>query len=801
MTFTLQTDSVTFNSKPTPKDISAIKPRLAGSEPVGLTLSEFEKKILSGITYTPAVLEGGFKAENWKYQQIFCIDIDNEDKTTPKAKKGEKSEKKQSPTPLDVREVLKRCESFDIMPALIYETFSSTSQWLKFRIVFICSEVISDGAKRDFIQNGLQEIFPECDSTCKNRDRLFFGGKSTLYINENAVYSFDSIAQLGKAVSKPAQIKQTKAHINNDLDRLKAEFDFLGYIRAFGSRETKAGRLIRFNPCPICGHNDDFYYYPETNSFKCFGASGNVGGSVIDFIMHTRNLDRTSAIQYFKYDLCGISRNEDKAVFRKNCMVKNAEDKGIVTSGELPPYIYEKYDKNGDFISYAISCPILADFIRNNSNYIFVRDRATDFTRCYWYRNGCYCLISEQELKGYIKKHITDFDNTLLRMRDVTEVFNNLMCDLCFVNEELLNGNENIINFQNGLLYLDTLELKEHTPDIYSTIQIPCNWNPSKSIISGAPVFESFIDTFTGGDREKKKFLLQYMGVCLSNIKGYRIKKALFMTGAGNTGKSQLKMLTEKLLGNGNSAAIDLTELEQRFGTSKLYGKRLSGSSDMSYMSVNELKIFKQITGGDSIFAEFKGKPAFEFVYKGLLWFCTNRLPKFGGDRGNWVYDRIITLSCNNVIPHEKQDKLLLDKMYAEREAIVYMAIMGAKEVLANGHNFDIPSESLKQREEYKKENSPVATFFDECCVMRKSQKITDSCTTKKMHDVFKAWCMDNNKGYAVTSREFKKELEQILGTDELTKRLHGQNYYIFTLTIACKQDYVRVYGCDSIVS
>ena len=86
--------------------------------------------------------------------------------------------------PLDVAEVLKRCGSWNIAPALIYETFSSTPQWLKFRIVFISSEVITDGTQRDLIQLGLQEIFPECDSSCKNRDRLFFGGKSTLYIDE-----------------------------------------------------------------------------------------------------------------------------------------------------------------------------------------------------------------------------------------------------------------------------------------------------------------------------------------------------------------------------------------------------------------------------------------------------------------------------------------------------------------------------------------------------------------------------------------------------------------------------------------
>ena len=36
-------------------------------------------------------------------------------------------------------------------------------------------------------------------------------------------------------------------------------------------------------------------------------------------------------------------------------------------------------------------------------------------------------------------------------------------------------------------------------------------------------------------------------------------------------------------------------------------------------MTVDELKTFKKITGGDSLFAEFKGQQAFEYTYSGLL--------------------------------------------------------------------------------------------------------------------------------------------------------------------------------------
>ena len=134
--------------------------------------------------------------------------------------------------------------------------------------------------------------------------------------------------------------------------------------------------------------------------------------------------------------------------------------------------------------------------------------------------------------------------------------------------------------------------------------------------------------TLTNGDAAIRQLLLEFMGACISNVKGWRMKKALFLVGEGDTGKSQLKSLVERLLGTGNYIGIDLTEIEARFGTGALYGTRLAGSSDMSFLTVAELKTFKKITGGDSLFAEFKGQQGFEFTYGGLLWFCMNRLPK-----------------------------------------------------------------------------------------------------------------------------------------------------------------------------
>ena len=416
----------------------------------------------------------------------------------------------------------------------------------------------------------------------------------------------------------------------------------------------------------------------------------------------------------------------------------------------------------------------------------------------YVYDGGVYRLYAPEMLKGAIKRYIEDFNEELVKMSVVNEVYQLLTTDLNYIPMDALNTDESIINFENGLLDLSSGEpiLMPHSPDVYSTIQIPCRWTGEAT---PTPVFDMYMHTLTGGDEAVTKLLLEFMGACLSNIRGYRMKKSLFLVGPGNSGKSQLKALCERLLGRDNFTGIDLKEIEARFGTSSIYGMRLAGSSDMRYMTVSELNAFKLLTGGDCVFAEFKGEQQFKYTYCGLLWFCMNKLPHFGGDTGAWVYDRIMIVHCDNVIENSRQDKMLLEKMYAEREGIVYKCIAALMDVIRNGYRYSEPKCVLDARNTYMEDNSTVITFFHECMVPRKHK---DNCTTGKLYDVYRAWCVDNNNGYAETARAFRDKLCEYLGKEYKELTVHteiGTCYRDYTLSLDAKRQYVRVYGYDSV--
>ena len=461
---------------------------------------------------------------------------------------------------------------------------------------------------------------------------------------------------------------------------------------------------------------------------------------------------------------------------------------------ETPAFI--RIDAKG--IPHVI-CPMLADYIRETVQYKLVRDSGKHSLQIYVYEDGVYRLYAPDMFQGIIRDTIAGYSREIVAMRDVKETYDQLVKDRNYIRQEDLNADESIINFRNGLLKVsdNRCEMMPHSPDVLSTIQVPCDWTGKPQ---ETPVFDSFLDTLTNHAPETIRFLLQWLGVVISNVRGSRCKKALIMHGPGDTGKSILKSFAEHLLGKGNYIGIDLAEIEARFGTGAIFGTRLAGSSDMSYVTVSELKTFKKITGGDSLFAEFKGQQGFEFVYGGLLWFCANKPPKFGGDDGQWVYDRIMLMECPNVIPKEQQDKKLLDKLYAESEGIAYKAVLALQQVLRNGYCFDEPEAMRQARQAYRATNSSVISFFEECMTRRQNTRMEDQCTAGRVYKVYCAWCNDNDHGYAKTYREFREQLADYLGVsiqDLILRRNNGTYLRSYTLTTEAMLQYHKAYGYE----
>ena len=173
-------DTTSYASKPTGSETGAIRNRFGRIKAIETSFQYFVEAVENGKSFQPSQSTGNC-AKDWTAQNLFCVDIDN-------TEKGEH---------LLLEDIQTICHSYNVSPAGIYESFSSTVEHPKFRVVFITDEIITEENKRRDIITTLINIFPQADKSCKDGIRIFFGtNKKFCYVNDSAAISYDNILQI-----------------------------------------------------------------------------------------------------------------------------------------------------------------------------------------------------------------------------------------------------------------------------------------------------------------------------------------------------------------------------------------------------------------------------------------------------------------------------------------------------------------------------------------------------------------------------------------------------------------------------
>ena len=436
--------------------------------------------------------------------------------------------------------------------------------------------------------------------------------------------------------------------------------------------------------------------------------------------------------------------------------------------------------KSQEFYKTEIDCARLVEHIVNNDDmdysvdFRFVKDSLLGSVFIYVYEKGVYKIVNEDEFKGFIKNYIP---SRIRKVKDINEVYQLLLMEnSLYVENSELNSHYNYINFKNGLLNLDTMELHPHTPDMFFTVQIPVCYKPLDDCEFGN-VFEKYIDELVSGDMVTKKVLLEAMGLVISNIPGYLTKKCILMVGAKDCGKTQIKKLLTELIGIKYTSSMDLDKMnDSRFGTSELYNKRLAGSNDMRYTTINDMGIFKQLTGGDPISIEFKGRGAFSYTYNGFIWFLANDFPMFSGKKGKEIYERFLAIPCEHVVKKQDQDPELVAKMLKEKEYIASLCVNHLLDLRNRKYKF-VESDCMKMAiEKYEMMNNSLLQFVSEYCdvddELDKEERL-NFATFKKNYQI---WCRDLG---IKPMKVGKEEIEYYLGDRYGTRVIKSSTYYL----------------------
>lgn len=399
----------------------------------------------------------------------------------------------------------------------------------------------------------------------------------------------------------------------------------------------------------------------------------------------------------------------------------------------------------------------IAEEIKNNHSF-----RTTlDNEQCYRYKDGIYIEAGEQIIKTEAQK-ILGYASTKHRLSEIV----NYIKVSTYTERTEFDKDINVINLNNGLLNIKTMELKPHTPEHLSTVRIPLTYNPK----ADCPHIKKFFNEIV--DSKDIPVLEELFGYCL--YRNYLIQKSFMLLGKGSNGKSTLLGLLVLFLDKPNISSVSLQEFaENRFAKALLYGKLANVYADLSPRALNDTGIFKMLTGGDTINAEKKFGGFFTFVNYAKLIFSANELPQTR-DETEAFFRRWVIISFPHTFSEETSDKSLISSLTTDEElsGLLNIALNGLQRLLKNGR-FSNSKTSLETKEQYVRISDTVEAFTTD----RIKGTLEGWVAKDELYNQYESYCITNNS--PIKPREaFFKNIREHLNVEDFRPEVDGKRIY-----------------------
>lgn len=377
------------------------------------------------------------------------------------------------------------------------------------------------------------------------------------------------------------------------------------------------------------------------------------------------------------------------------------------------------------------------------------------------YRDGIY-VEGQAEIEAAMIEHIPD----LTRSRR-SEILSYL--DILIRKNTKLTG-ANLIAFKNGIYNVETDELIEFSPDYIITNKINYNFNPS----AYSKLVDKTFDKLACANESIRMLLEEAVGYCF--YRRNELRKSFILTGDKKNGKSTFLAMLKEVLGDDNTAALDLNELADRFSSASLFGKLANIGDDIGDEFIANPATFKKIVSGDRIKGENKGQKEFFFNPYCKLLFSANNIPRIK-DKSGAVLDRLVIIPFDarfsrddpDFDPYIKYKLIQPDAL----EYLILLGIKGLKRVLEN-QTFTKSEKVAKSIQEYEETNNPILVFFKEIDI---DEIINEP--TSEVYRKYNEFCLANSFT-PMSNIEFSKQIKKRFDLDIVNKTVKGKKYRIF---------------------
>ena len=319
-----------------------------------------------------------------------------------------------------------------------------------------------------------------------------------------------------------------------------------------------------------------------------------------------------------------------------------------------------------------------------------------------------------------------------------------------------LSDSKHLINFKNGLLDINTLELIPHTPEHKTITQYPVEWKPLEYTATNCDKSKT-CQLLTELVNDNSLFTIMEAIGSIYHNDSPQMQTGFILTGAGSNGKSTLLKIVEMMIGKENICNTDWGDFETKpYSAHSLVGKSLTLNEDFTNSSKLGGVVKHAVTGG-TINARQIYERAFDFIPQATWIMACNNLPH-SKDTSYGFYRRWFIISFPNYFEknQNKGNQVIRDCTEKnEQQDFASLCLQAYREAWKRGY-YTEPTCHQENMAMYKSVSSPILAWISE------NTKQDDKAKPEKrkaFFDNYFLWCELNNQK-AMSAQRFYAELK-----------------------------------------
>ena len=397
----------------------------------------------------------------------------------------------------------------------------------------------------------------------------------------------------------------------------------------------------------------------------------------------------------------------------------------------------------------------------------------------YCWESGRYLCVSNdtvsQEITRFLQKRVAEDANIVVSNSMVRDVTINLNA-MIHIDEKqefnsFLDGEDRgrFLCMKNGLLNIENRELVPHTPNYFSVVRLPYDYDPGAT----CPRWKAFIAQVTRNRGDYAALLQEWFGYLFTP--DLRYQKFLLCVGEGANGKGVMFEVTQSIVGVENCSQVPISRFGNKFALNSTKGKVVNLTHESSQVLEDDAEnVLKSYVAGDTMTIDRKYRDPVNLKPTAKLMISTNTRPRFN-DQSQAVWRRILYVPFDFVVDEKDQDKDLAEKLNRESSGILNWSLVGLDRL--NRQGFTEPQGQKELMEEYRRDADPARAYLKEHYATSSNGEFL-ACSD--VYKNFTEWCQSNGCR-ATNERTFGQDVRRIFPTvDRRYMGSRGKREYVY---------------------